>query len=636
MAEVAWAIPLCPLVAFVIISLGARRSPGFSAALSIVAVAVSLVLAVGVIADVLAGGHVEQSRVWIPAPAIAGPIVPLNAAALQSGAAPQPFSIGFQVDALTAVMLLVVTSISFVVQIYSLGYMRGDSGFARYYAFLSLFSMSMLGLVLANNFLALFVFWELVGLCSYLLIGHWHERPAAAEAAKKAFIVTRAGDVGLLLGVLFLYWHAGTFAFGDIAQMAADGRIPAGALTVGILLVFCGAVGKSAQFPLHVWLPDAMEGPTPVSALIHAATMVAAGVYLMARTFPILEHSSTAMAVVATIGGFTAFFAATMGLVSTDIKRVLAYSTVSQLGYMMLAIGIGAMSAGVFHLFNHAFFKALLFLCAGSVIHLVETNEMFEMGGLGRRLPLTTITMTIAALSLAGLPPLSGFWSKDEILGAALAGHPILFVLALATVGMTAFYMFRVIFLTFSGSFRGTGHVESHGEPISMALSLVILVIPSIISGFWGMPFAGNPFGRLVSGSAESTGFHPVVATSSVIVALLGIGIAWVMYGGGRIEAGAGLSARIAPLHQLLIRRYYLDDLYEWLVARVFLGIGRLAATFDAEVIDGAVNGTGALTVLIGGSLRRIQTGQVQTYAWALFAGILVLAVLLAGLRLER
>src|SRR5581483_320879 len=415
MAEVAWAIPLCPLVAFVIISLGARRSPGFSAALSIVAVAVSLVLAVGVIADVLAGGHVEQSRVWIPAPAIAGPIVPLNAAALQSGAAPQPFSIGFQVDALTAVMLLVVTSISFVVQIYSLGYMRGDSGFARYYAFLSLFSMSMLGLVLANNFLALFVFWELVGLCSYLLIGHWHERPAAAEAAKKAFIVTRAGDVGLLLGVLFLYWHAGTFAFGDIAQMAADGRIPAGALTVGILLVFCGAVGKSAQFPLHVWLPDAMEGPTPVSALIHAATMVAAGVYLMARTFPILEHSSTAMAVVATIGGFTAFFAATMGLVSTDIKRVLAYSTVSQLGYMMLAIGIGAMSAGVFHLFNHAFFKALLFLCAGSVIHLVETNEMFEMGGLGRRLPLTTITMTIAALSLAGLPPLSGFWSKDEI-----------------------------------------------------------------------------------------------------------------------------------------------------------------------------------------------------------------------------
>jgi len=646
MASIAWVIPLCPLAAFLLIAFGARRSHQLSASLGIIGVAISFALSIGVFMETLAGVRFSQSIDWLPFPS-----------SIQNG---QPvlrtFFVGFQVDSLTSIMLVVVTSVSLLVQIYSLGYMAGDKGFSRYYAFISLFTMSMLGLVLANNLLAIYIFWELVGLCSYLLIGHWHDRPEAAAAAKKAFLVTRVGDVGFLLGILFLYWHSGTLEFTELAARAAAGAIPASALTVGLVLVFCGAVGKSAQFPLHVWLPDAMEGPTPVSALIHAATMVAAGVYLMARIFPILEHSPTALLVVAVIGAFTAFFAATMGLVATDIKRVLAYSTVSQLGYMMLAIGLGAMGAGIFHLFNHAFFKALLFLGAGSVIHAVGTNEMFEMGGLRKRLPVTAVTMTIAAVSLAGIPPLSGFWSKDEILGAALVAQPGLFVLALMTVGLTAFYMFRVIFLTFGGEYRGPAQARphpdplpegegTHGEPLSMKIPLLILAIPSVVSGLWGMPFIGNPFGHFVESSAAVGGvtphllhapFNPMIAGLSVLVALGGIGVAWAMYGGGKTEVGASLSARFRLIHQILLQRYYMDDLYNWLVTRVVLGIARVATFFDSYVIDGTVNGTGAVTILLGSTLRRAQSGQVQTYAWVLFAGILALAAIVATLRVSR
>ncbi|MBI4213279.1 MAG: NADH-quinone oxidoreductase subunit L [Chloroflexi bacterium] len=609
MSQNAWIVAALPLASFLLIAAGARRSERASAWLTIISIGLGAGISGLVLAEVAGGARVQQSFAWLPLSGAFG------------------LSLGFQVDPLTATMLVVVTSVSLLVQIYSLGYMRGDAGYSRYFAAMSLFTFSMLGLVLANSLLTIYLFWELVGLCSYLLIGHWHERPEAAAAAKKAFIVTRFGDFAFLLGILFLYWHAGTVDFTGLEQAAAAGRIPAAALTVGMLLVFCGAVGKSAQFPLHVWLPDAMEGPTPVSALIHAATMVAAGVYLMARTSPLLEHSATAMLVVAGVGGFTAIFAATMGLVANDIKRVLAYSTVSQLGYMMLAIGLGAMAAGVFHLFNHAFFKALLFLCAGSVIHLMNTNDMFEMGGLRRQRPLAFWATTIAALSLAGVFPLSGFWSKDEILAAASA-QPLLFAAALVTVFLTATYMFRVIFLTFLGSPRG--HAHEHPEPVSMAIPLAVLIVPSILTGLLGAPMVGNPLGSFLEGQAAHAEFDPTVAALSTAVALGGILFAWALYGGGKTEPAARLAAQFRPAHQLLVNRYYMDHLYDWLVRRVVLGIGWIANRIDLGLIDWMVNSVGAAAVAAGGSLRRIQSGQVQTYAWAFFAGAVTLAVVAA------
>jgi NADH-quinone oxidoreductase subunit L len=539
------------------------------------------------------------------------------------------------VDPLTAIMLIVVSSVSLLVQLYSTGYMHGDRGYARFFASMALFTTAMLGVVLGNNFLTIYIFWELVGLCSYLLIGHWHERPEAAAAAKKAFLVTRLGDVGFLLGILLFFAETGTLQVSTIADLAATAQLRDPVLSVAILLVFCGAVGKSAQFPLHVWLPDAMEGPTPVSALIHAATMVAAGVYLMARTFPILEHAPAALTVVAVIGGFTAFFAATMGLVSRDIKRVLAYSTMSQLGYMMLGIGVGAMSAGIFHLFNHAFFKALLFLGAGSVIHLVDTNDMFEMGGLRRWRPVAFVTMTVAALSLAGIFPLSGFWSKDEILVATAttdvlspAGRTILYLLALATVFLTAFYMFRVIFLTFSGQYRG--HAHEHPEPWSMTLPLLVLLVPTIFSGFWGAPLFGAAFQTFVEQHPATTSFRVDTAAISTLIALGGIYLAWTMYGGGKLEPGRAATARFGPLHSLLDNRYYVDNIYNWIAGHLVLGIAWAASRFDTLVVDGAVNGVGAVVVGAGRGLRRAQTGQVQTYAWVLFAGAIALAAVAA------
>ena len=617
-ADSAWLIPVPTLAAFLTIALGIRRSATGSGWLTVGAVFISFVLSLKVFFETLAGARVDHSYAWLPVSA-----VPANLQAT--------LSLGFQIDPLTATMLIVVSSVSLLVQLYSIGYMHGDGGYARYFAAMSLFTTAMLGVVLANNLLAIYIAWELVGLCSYLLIGHWHERPEAAAAAKKAFLVTRLGDFGFLLGILLFFTQTGTLEISTLAQMAAAGQLRDPVLTAGILLVFCGAVGKSAQFPLHVWLPDAMEGPTPVSALIHAATMVAAGVYLMARTFPMLEHSPTGLTIVAVIGGFTAVLAATMGLVSRDIKRVLAYSTMSQLGYMMLAIGVGAMSAGMFHLFNHAFFKALLFLGAGSVIHLVGTNDLFEMGGLRRWRPVAFLTMTVAALSLAGVWPLSGFWSKDEILVAtATTGHlsdpgrTLLYLLALATVFLTAFYMFRVIFLTFSGLYRGQAH--DHPEPWSMTVPLMVLLVPTIVSGFWGSPLFGNAFAAFIEGHPVHTEFSLVTAVVSTAIAMAGIWLAWMMYGGGKTEPGAYVTAQLRPLHTLLDNRYYVDHLYNWIAGRLVLGIAWLAARFDSIVVDGAVNGIGAAVVEFGSGLRRAQTGQVQTYAWVLFAGAITLA----------
>ena len=381
---------------------------------------------------------------------------------------------GILVDPLASLMLVIVTAVSLLVQIYSLGYMKGDPGFGRFFAYLSLFSFSMLTLVLADNFILLYMGWELVGLCSYLLIGFWYQKPEAASAAKKAFVVNRVGDFGFLIGILVLSILAGTLSFDGATRFIAGGGLSGAQVTLIALLLFCGAIGKSGQFPLHVWLPDAMEGPTPVSALIHSATMVAAGVFMVARLYGIFMASADALRLIASLGAFTAVFAALIALAQDDIKRILAYSTISQLGYMMLALGVGGYAAGVFHLTTHAAFKTLLFLGAGSVIHAVGTNDIWKMGGLGRRMPVTAITFFIAVLAIAGIFPLSGFWSKDEILQAARAsGHPELYVPALVTVFLTAFYMARLFFVAFAGESRSESH--AHESPVVMTVPLVIL-----------------------------------------------------------------------------------------------------------------------------------------------------------------
>ena len=409
---------------------------------------------------------------------------------------------GLNVDGLTAIMLVVVTSVAFLVQVYSLGYMAGDPGYWRYFAYMSLFTASMLGLVLVDSLVLVYVFWELVGLSSFLLIGFWFHRPAAAAAAKKAFLVTRLGDIGFLLAILLIYAHTGTFDIAEIQTLAVTGAIGGTTLTFFALGIFAGAAGKSAQVPFHVWLPDAMEGPTPVSALIHAATMVVAGVYLVARMFPVFQQSPDAMTVVAAVGGITAITAALIGLVMTDIKRVLAYSTISQLGYMMLALGIGAYVAAIFHLLTHAFFKALLFLGAGSVNHATNTFDMRRMGGLRKSMPITFWTFIIGSISLSGLFPFAGFWSKDEILSDAWAHERYLFYIALVVAGLTAFYMFRVIFMTFGGTYRGGGPAEEVGEdshsaephesPASMTIPLGVLPVPAVWIGVSFSPCANS------------------------------------------------------------------------------------------------------------------------------------------------
>ncbi|MBG7617620.1 MAG: NADH-quinone oxidoreductase subunit L, partial [Chloroflexi bacterium] len=390
-------------------------------------------------------------------------------------------NVGIILDPLTVIMLVVITSVSLMVQIYSQGYMQGDPGYQRYYAYMSLFTTSMLGLVLVDNLLLMFVFWEMVGLCSYLLIGFWFQKPSAANAAKKAFIVTRVGDFGFLAAIVLLLKETGTLDVAQLNGMAEFGLIGATVLTLAGLGIFLGAVGKSAQFPLHVWLPDAMEGPTPVSALIHAATMVAAGVFLVARTYPIFAASETAMTTVGIIGAVTCIFAASIGLVMNDIKRVLAYSTISQLGYMMLGLATGGVAVGMFHLLNHAFFKSLLFLGSGNVNHATGTFDMRKMGGLKKIMPWTYRTFLIASISMAGIWPLSGFWSKDEILATAWHEQPLLFWLALITVFMTAFYIFRVIFMTFHGEYRGEGH--PHESPRVMIAPLIFLAMLAVFSG---------------------------------------------------------------------------------------------------------------------------------------------------------
>src|SRR5919199_823600 len=516
------AIPVLPALVFFALALFGRLLRENAQYVAILGVTVSLVFSVFAlrfVAGIIPGGGqpIEFSVNWID---------------LGGGGS---FLAGGYINALAAVMLVVVCFVSLMIQLCSGGFMEGDRRFAWYYAVLNLFAASMLGLVLAPNFIELYFCWELVGLCSYILIGHWYERPAARDAALKAFIVTRIGDAALFVAIIIFWRATGTTSFEGISEAAQAGFIGGSLFTTAVVLVFLGAVGKSAQFPLHVWLPDAMGGPTPVSALIHAATMVAAGVYLVARTYDIFVQSPTAMLVVAYIGGFTALMAATMAVTKKDVKRVIAYSTVSQLGYMMLALCIGSFSAGIFHLYNHAFFKALLFLCAGSIIYAMNSYNLFEMGGLRHRMPITFWTMVIAGLSLSGIFPLSGFWSKDALVASVFAEHfYVLFGMALLTVFLTAFYIFRAIFLAFMGEPRSEAAGEAVESAGIMTGPMVILAFLSVVSGLVGTPLR-DYFADLVSPSEFATEalalkpheFNITLAVISVLVAIAGIGLAY-------------------------------------------------------------------------------------------------------------
>ncbi len=629
--QIPWLIWLFPMFSFIVISLFLRpffnHRPKLSGYVTIVAIGISSLLSFWVLAEVLkAPGH----KLEIP---------DIQWVLIEDGIS---IHLGLIVDALTAVMLIVVSVVSLLIQIYSQGYMHGDPGYHRYFAFMSLFTGFMLGLVMADNLVFLFLFWEGVGLCSYLLIGFWFHRPAAANAAKKAFIVTRLGDFGFLAGILWLFYNTGTFDIEKLHSLVLAGTLTGTALTWGALGIFSGAVGKSAQFPLHTWLPDAMEGPTPVSALIHAATMVAAGVFLVARCFPLFEHSEIALTLVAVIGAFTAIFAASMGLVMNDIKRVIAYSTISQLGYMMLGLGVGGVAVGIFHLFNHAFFKALLFLGAGSVNHATGTFDIREMGGLRKAMPWTCATFVIAALSLAGIFPLSGFWSKDEILVYSLKTQPVLFTLAMITVFMTAFYIFRVVFVVFGGEYRGgkaihhSGHGEHahklHESPAVMVIPMVVLAFFSIVSGWLNLT---GKFGEFLGhGKAHGLleGLVGILGKPlpwiSIGVAGLGIYLAYMMYSSKQVSSEA-VSRALAPFYTLLTRKYWFDELYEKVfVGRVLVnGLFGGFQAFDTHVVDGSVNGIAKGTITAGRTLRRIQTGQLQLYGLFIAIGIIAIVV---------
>jgi len=625
------AIPVLPALVFFLLALFGRLLRENAQYVAILGVTVSLVFSVFAllyVAGIIPGGtSIEFAVNWID---------------LGEGGS---FSMGVYIDGLAAMMLVVVCFVSLMIQLYSGAFMDGDKRFAWYYAVLNLFTASMLGLVLAPNFIELYVFWELVGLCSYLLIGHWFEKPSARDAALKAFIVTRIGDAALFIAIIIFWAQTGTTSFEGISEAAQAGFIGSSLLTAAIVLVFVGAVGKSAQFPLHVWLPDAMEGPTPVSALIHAATMVAAGVYLVARTYDIFVQSEQAMLVVAYIGGFTALMAATMALVKKDIKRVVAYSTVSQLGYMMLGLGIGSYTAGVFHLYNHAFFKALLFLCAGSIIYAMDSYNLFEMGGLRHRMPITFWTMVIAGLSLAGIFPFSGFWSKDAIVASAYDEHYyVLFGMALITVFLTAFYIFRAIFLAFTGEPRTEGARAAVESPGIMVGPMVILAFLSVVSGWVGIPDGfGIPvkdyFAQLVVPSEfarETLGLEPhpfslALATVSVAAALVGIGLAYALYIQRPERAGA-LSRRFSGLYSFLDQGWYFDALYGATFVRAARYLGRLARGFDREVlVGGLTGGVGRLVSGFGEFLRRLQTGGVQNYALFILLSVLIIGIIVGA-----
>ena len=643
--EHAWLIPVIPFVAFVLIGLLPRRTLWWEdgGGYAIGGAGGALIVSILVIWDVFQGNTLTVS-----APSFEWLVV-----------GDFHITFGIWIDQLTAIMLLVVSVVGTLVVVYSGAYMHEESERRRrYYAEIMLFISVMYGLVIANNYLEMFVFWELVGLCSYLLIGFWYERPAAASAAKRAFIVTRVGDIMFMAGIIVLFKYVGSFDFSVLfANGGADtyAAVPNDILTLSTILIFGGAIGKSAQFPLHEWLPDAMEGPTTVSALIHAATMVKAGVYLVARSYPLLVQTPDSLLFVGIIGGVTALIAATVALAATDIKRVLAYSTISQLGYMILGLGAGGFilihsgsaigySASTFHLMNHAFFKALLFLCAGSVIHAVGTNDMRLMGGLGKKMPITSITMLVGALAIAGIPPLSGFWSKDEVLSSVYHAGSfdvtffVLWAMGVATAFLTAFYMFRMWFMTFAGGARSEYH--AHESPRLMTVPLMILTGLALTSG--AALFIGEGFRAFMDRSLEGVGIPLASAEESfsgialevltspftyLVLGLVVVGILvayriYYMPGFDRSVFARGVSG---SFQRALDNRWYISRFYDDFAYKVVYGLAKISDLFDTYVIDGIVNGIAYLGANTGGVIRKAQSGNVQRYTSIIIIGIVVL-----------
>jgi len=544
--------------------------------------------------------------------------------------------IGFLVDELSAFMITTVTFVATWIHVYSIGYMDHETprGYAKYFCYLNLFVFFMLTLCLANNYLLMFVGWEGVGLCSYLLIGYWYEKASAANAGMKAFVVNRIGDFGFMIGLFLIYKHMGSLVFSNVFAHAGD--LGLGMATLITLLLFTGATGKSAQIPLYVWLPDAMEGPTPVSSLIHAATMVTAGVYMVARSHALFNVAPFSMEVVASIGAATALMAATMALVNNDLKRVLAYSTVSQLGYMFVGVGVGVYAAGIFHLFTHAFFKGLMFLTAGSVMHALHGElNMQRMGGLIRKMPITGWTFVVGALAIAGIPPLAGFWSKDEILaGAFMHGHKVIWFVGTFTAFLTAFYMFRLIFLTFFGKPREEHLYEhAHESPPVMTVPLVVLALGSALVGLLALAPHGGVVGFLNKTLAEGhelvqheEGVAHVLMVVSVLMGLAGVAFAYLMYM-SRLPDPEKMAARFRPVYTLLYNKYYVDEIYFAFVINPFVTGSRyvLWKFVDVVIIDGTVNGVGRLCRLVGGGVRYIQTGYIPDYAWMILVGAVMI-----------
>ncbi len=634
MIDLVWLIPVFPLIGFLVNGLLARRLPEQAiGSIASFAVFASFLVAISIFFEVLGMSPASrfQERIvytWILSGELSVPV-------------------GFLVDPLSLIMMMVVSGVGFIIHVYSIGYMHGEYGYRRYFAYLNLFVFNMLVLVSANNFLLMFVGWEGVGLCSYLLIGYYYEKKSAADAGKKAFVVNRVGDFGFLIGMFLIFTTFGTLDYMDVFAAAPDTLSYGGLMVTAITLcLFIGATGKSAQIPLYTWLPDAMEGPTPVSALIHAATMVTAGVYMVARCSVLYAMAPISLETVAVVGGLTAFFAATIGMTQFDIKRVLAYSTISQLGYMFMACGVGAFASGIFHLMTHAFFKALLFMAAGSVMHaLAGELDMRKMGGLKKYLPYTFFTYLFGTLAIAGIFPFAGFFSKDEILYLSFMKHPIFWTVGAVAALMTSFYMFRSVYMTFYGDSRMDPHVESHvhESPPVMTIPLVILAILSLVGGLVGMPIieGGHKFGEflapvfaqangILSHGGAHHGAHDltlelVLMAVSLAIAVIGLLVARWMYLQDP-QVPDRVIARFKGWHELVYNKYWVDELYDALFVNSIVRFSRfLWRSFDAQVIDGAVNLTGWVTRSVGSGMRYLQSGLIKDYALSILVGALVI-----------
>lgn len=613
--QYAWLVPVFPLLSFVILILAGNKGKKASGIFGAALTGFSFIISLFVLFDRLQGETLQELYTWLKIGNI-------------------EIHVGYVVNALNALMLVIVTFVSTLVHIYSTAYMEEDDRITVFFAYLGLFTFAMLALVISPSILQLYVFWELVGLGSFLLVGFYFYKEEAKAAAKKAFIMTRIGDVGLFIGMVLLFWKTKSFDFDQIFVSVQNGEVSSGMLTLIAILIFIGAMGKSGQFPLHTWLPDAMEGPTPVSALIHAATMVAAGVYLVATAYPVFVASGTALTVVAVVGGFTAIFAASIGLVQRDIKRVLAYSTVSQLGYMMLALGVGGYTASIFHLTTHAFFKALLFLAAGSVIHAVHTQDIFKMGGLRQKMKWTSTLFLIGTLAITGVPLLSGFYSKDEILAAAWEnGSYLLFVVALIAAFFTSFYMFRLFFLVFTGEEKTKG---AHESPKSMVIPMALLGVLAIFAGYVNTPFFGRYLNEFllddVSFKIAEHSHEPIwIMIVATLVSLAGITLAYSMYGKKAKQTNNDEDESL--MYHVLLNKYFVDELYNVSIVRGMFGIGHVMFAIERFIVEGIAILIRGIVSTIGSIGSRLQSGQVQTYGFITLLGlaIILLTIIVTG-----